>query len=51
MVAPGEKKGVVVTVQGRMGCLMSVETSRSSKTLKGIVEDFQGITVQDSYTG
>ena len=47
----GEKKGVVVTVQGRTGCLMSVETSRSSKTLKGIVGDFQGITVQDSYTG
>ena len=47
----GEKKGVVVTVQGRTGCLMSVEMSRSSETLKGIVGDFQGITVQDSYTG
>ena len=47
----GEKKGVVVTVQGRTGCLMSVETSCSGGTPKGIVGDFQGITVQDSYTG
>ena len=47
----GKKKGVVVTVQGRTGCLMSVETSRSSETLKHIIGDFQGITVQDSYTG
>ena len=47
----GEKKGVVVTVQGGTSCLMSVEMSRSSETLKGIVGDFQGITVQDSYTG
>ena len=46
----GEKKGVVITVQDRTGCLMLVETSRSSETLKGIVGDFQGITVQDSYT-
>ena len=47
----GKKKGVVVAVQGRTGCLMSVETSRSSETLKHIIGDFQGITVQDSYTG
>ena len=47
----GEKRGVVVTVQGKTGCLMSVETSRSSETLKRIVGDFQGITVQGSYTG
>ena len=41
----GEKRGVVVTVQSRTDCLMSVETSRSSETLKRIVGDFQGITV------
>ena len=46
-----EKREVVVTVQGRSGCLMSVETSRSIETLKRIVGDFRGITVQDSYTG
>ena len=47
----GKKKGVVVAAQGRTGCLMPVETSRPSGTLKGIVGDFQGITVQGSYTG
>ena len=47
----GKSKGVVVAVQGRSGCLMSVEESRLIDTPKGIIGDFRGIAVHDSYPG
>ena len=47
----GKTKGVVITALGRDSCLMEVAKSRDIPTLTDFLPQYDGVVVQDSYTG
>ena len=51
LVALGKTKGVVLTALGKDACLMGVAKSRDIPTLVNFLPQYDGVVVQDSYTG
>ena len=47
----GKTKGVVLTALGKDACLMEVAKSRDIPTLMNLLPQYDGIVIQDSYTG
>ena len=47
----GKTKGVVLTALGKDACLMEVAKSRDIPTLMNFLPQYDGVVVQDSYTG
>ena len=47
----GKTKGVVLTALGKDACLMEVAKSRDIPTLTDFLPQYDGVVVQDSYTG
>ena len=47
----GKTKGVVLTALGKDVCLMEVAKSRDIPTLMNLLPQYDGVVVQDSYTG
>ena len=47
----GKTKGVVLTALGKDACLMEVAKSRNIPTLMNFLPQYDGVVVQDSYTG
>ena len=47
----GKTKGVVLTALGKDACLMEVAKSRDILTLTDFLPQYDGVVVQDSYTG
>ena len=47
----GKTKGVVLTALGKDACLMKVAKSRDIPTLMGLLPQYDGVVIQDSYTG
>ena len=47
----GKTKGVVLTALGKDACLMEVAKSRDIPTLASFLPQYDGVVVQDSYTG
>ena len=47
----GKTKGVVLTALGKDACLMEVAKSRDIQTLMNFLPQYDGIVIQDSYTG
>ena len=47
----GKTKGVVITALGRDSCLMEVAKSRDIPTLMSLLPQYDGVVIQDSYTG
>ena len=47
----GKTKGVVLTALGKDACLMEVAKSRDIPTLMSLLPQYDGVVIQDSYTG
>ena len=47
----GKTKGVVITALGKDSCLMEVAKSRDIPTLMSLLPQYDGVVIQDSYTG
>ena len=47
----GKTKGVVITALGKDSCLMEVAKSRDIPTLMSLLPQYNGVVIQDSYTG